>query len=103
MRHIVRMEILSSYRQRIDEIDAQLIALLRARYDVIDEVAVLKAREGIAATLPDRVDAVRENAARMAAEAGLDADFIRKLWAQLIENSCAREDDFISEQNKKAG
>ncbi|HBR69658.1 MAG TPA: chorismate mutase, partial [Rhodospirillaceae bacterium] len=45
----------------------------RQRYDVIEEVGALKAARGIAATLPDRVEEVRENAAKMAAESGLDA------------------------------
>ncbi len=94
------MEILKPYRKRIDDIDAQLIKLLRARYDVIDEVAQLKNREGIDAVLQDRVDEVRENAAMLAAAQGLDEEFIRNLWAQLIDNSCQREDNFIQSQSQ---
>ena len=52
-------------------------------------------REGIDAVLQDRVDAVRENAAAYADALGLDEDFIRQLWVQLIDNSCQREDQFI--------
>lgn len=85
------MEILKPYRARIDEIDAQMIALLRQRYDVIEAVGVLKAQHGIPAMIPARVDEVRENAARMAAEVGLDAAFIRLVYAQIIEHSCALE------------
>jgi chorismate mutase-like protein len=91
------MESLKPYRARIDKLDEEIIELLRRRYDVIEEVGRLKAREGIAATLPDRVDAVRERAAAMAAAKGLDADFIRRLYAQLIEHSCNREEDIIRE------
>ncbi len=96
------MKILKPYRDRIDEIDAQLIDLLRQRYDVIDEVAVLKLREGIDAVLQDRVDEVRENAVARAVEKGLDADFIRTLWAQLIDDSCQREEAYMQEHRKKA-
>lgn len=91
------MEILKPYRARIDKIDRQMIDLLRARYDVIEEVGHLKFKEGIDATLPDRVDEVRENAARMAGEAGLDADFIRRLYQQLIDHSCALEDEIMDD------
>ncbi len=88
-------EIMRPYRTRIDELDRMLIDLLRQRYDVIEEVGHLKHREGIAATLQDRVDKVRENAAQLAAEKGLDESFIRQLWAQLIEHSCALEDQIM--------
>ena len=93
------MEILKPYRKRIDDLDKQILDLLRARYDVIDEVAVLKKREGIDAVLQDRVDEVRENAGDYAESLNLDADFIRTLWAQLIDNSCAREDIFIKDSH----
>lgn len=91
------MEVLKPYREKIDSIDRQLIMLLRARYDVIDEVSVVKTREGIDAVLQDRVDEVRNNAEAMAVELGMDADFIRKLWAQLIEHSCEREEIYMKD------
>lgn len=96
------MEILKPYRARIDDLDRQIIDLLRQRYDVIEEVGHLKAHEGIEAILQDRVDEVRENAARMGAEKGLDEDFIRKLYAQLIEHSCDLEDKIKSNLKEKA-
>ncbi len=95
------MEILKPYRARINALDEQIVELLRQRYDVIEEVGALKADHGIAATLPDRVDEVRENAAKMAAEKGLDEDFIRRLYAQLIEHSCNLEDDIIEAAQQK--
>lgn len=86
------MKILKPYRDKIDALDRQIIDLLRQRYDVIEEVAVIKKREGIDAVLQDRVDEVRENAARLAREKGLDEEFIRQLYAKLIEHSCNLED-----------
>ncbi len=94
------MDILKPYRAKIDALDREIIDLLRARYDVIEEVGHLKAREDIEAVLQDRVDEVRENAARMAAEHGLDEDFIRHLYAQLIDHSCALEET-IKQKLKK--
>ncbi|MGQ0527671.1 MAG: chorismate mutase [Alphaproteobacteria bacterium] len=91
------MKILEPYRARIDELDQKILELLAQRYEVIEEVGHLKAREGIASTLPGRVDEVRENAARMAAEKNLDEDFIRTLYAQLIDHSCALEEQIIQE------
>lgn len=101
MSHICPMEILKPYRKRIDALDRQIIDLLRARYDVIEEVGHLKARESIDSVLQDRVDEVRENAASMAAECGLDEDFIRRLYAQLIEHSCNLEEEIILDTRRK--
>lgn len=95
------MEILKPYRDSIDAIDEEIIKLLRKRYDVIEEVGHLKAREDIDATLPDRVDAVREHAAGLAAAAGLDEAFIRQLYTQLIRHSCALEEEIITTQRQK--
>ena len=96
-------KILGPYRECINALDRDIIDLLRERYDVIEEVGHLKAREGIDSVLQERVDEVRENAANLAAERGLDEDFIRHLYAQLIEHSCALEEQIIqATKNKKA-
>lgn len=90
-------ETLKPYRARIDDIDAQIIDLLRLRYDVIEEVGVLKERENFDPVLQGRVDEVRENAAKMAASKGLDADFIRDIYAQIIKHSCDLEANMIKD------
>lgn len=92
------MEILKPYRARIDELDQKILQLLRERYDVIEEVAALKGREGIEAVLPDRVKEVEDNAARMAREKGLDEAFIRQLYEQLVAHSCALEDKIMQKK-----
>lgn len=88
-------EILGPYRAKINALDEEIIDLLRRRYDVIEEVGPLKAREGIASVLPDRVDEVCDRATALAAEKGLDAPFIRKLYEQLVEHSCNLEEEII--------
>lgn len=89
--------LLAPYRARIDDLDQQIVSLLRQRYDVIEEVGHLKAREEIDSVLQYRVDEVRENAIRHAAEKSLDSEFIGKLYAQLIEHSCNLEEDIIQD------
>lgn len=95
------LEILRPYRRAIDTVDADIIAALRRRYDIIEEVGHLKARNGIDAIIPERVTEVRENAAKRAGEAGLDADFIRALYARIIEHSCALEESIIQSHRHK--
>lgn len=85
--------LMAPYRARIDEIDRQIVDLLRQRYDVIEEVGVFKFKHDIPATLQDRVDQVREQAAAMAADKGLDESLVRDLYARLIDHSCALEEE----------
>lgn len=92
----VVVDILKSYRQKIDDLDAEIVELLRQRYDVIREVGHIKARENLPAVLQDRVDEVVGNAERMALEQGLDAEFIRDLYVQLVKHSCNLEEDIIA-------
>ena len=95
------MEILKPYRAQIDALDKEIIDLLRRRYDVIEEVAQIKLREDIAPVLQDRVDEVRENAASMAAEKNLAEEFIRQLYARIIEHSCNLEEKIIQAAKAK--
>lgn len=92
------MEILKPYRARIDALDDRIVDLLIERIAIIREVGVLKAREGIPAILQDRVDEVRERAASRAANRGLDAELVRKLYTILIDYSCALEENIKREK-----
>ncbi len=95
------MEILKPYRSRINVIDEQILELLRRRYDIIEEVGRFKALKNLPSVIPERVEEVRENAARRAAEKGLDENFIRKIYAQIIDHSCALEEAIIRQSKAK--
>ncbi len=85
------MEVLKPYRARIDALDDKIVDLLVQRFDIIREVGPLKYREGIAPILQDRVDEVRERNADHGARRGIDRDFMRRLYALIIDESCALE------------
>jgi 4-amino-4-deoxychorismate mutase len=87
------MKILEPYRARIDALDEEIVGLLAKRLAVIREVGELKFRENIPAVLHDRVDEVRERAASMGAERGIDPDLVRRLYTILIDYSCGLEDE----------
>lgn len=92
------MEILQPYRKKIDDLDKDIIDLLKKRYDIIDEVSVIKKQHNIAPALQDRIDEVRNNAGAYASSIGLDGDFIAKIWQQMIDHSCQQEQSFIDEK-----
>jgi len=93
------MEILKPYRQRINDLDDQIVDLLVARTEVIREVAHLKFKEEIPAILQDRVDEVRERNAARAESKGLDPELVRELYARLIDYSCNLEIEMMEEMS----
>ena len=91
---------LSEYRDRIDALDEEIIALLEKRVGIIREVAYVKAEHDIPSVIQIRVDEVRERAAAMAATKDIDPDVIREIYARLIRYSCDLEDEIKAEVAK---
>jgi 4-amino-4-deoxychorismate mutase len=83
---------LESFRQRIDDIDDRILALLGERFAVVRDVAAFKGPRGIPAVIPARVDEVKERCADQAAGRGLDPAFVRRLFGLLIEEACQLEE-----------
>lgn len=96
------MEVLKPYREKIDVIDEKLVALLQQRFDIVHQVAEVKARENIAPILPDRIDEVCDHVQELAARGNLDPQFVKSLWGLMIEHACDLEHAFISKQKKAA-
>ncbi|HZV73803.1 MAG TPA: chorismate mutase family protein [Conexibacter sp.] len=88
---------LASFRERIDRVDEQLLGALAERIAICREVAEYKRDCGIPMMQPDRVAAVEERWAELAAERGLDADFARSLASAVIGEGCRVEDAIIGD------
>lgn len=93
-------EILSPYRKRIDELDKKLVDMLVDRFNIIREVAEIKCKYNIPSVLQDRVDEVRNNAANMAEEKGLNREFVYDLYTMMIDYACRLEDEVIGSKDK---
>ncbi|KEO54051.1 chorismate mutase [Thioclava pacifica] len=90
-----RIETLAQARELIDALDAELIALLADRTRIVERVAQIKHRDGLAARLPDRVEAVVSNVKEKAAEAGMDPALAERLWRDMIEYFIAEEEKVL--------
>lgn len=84
--------ILKPYREKIDALDERIVTLLAERFEIIRDVARIKAAQGIPSVLPDRVDAVLAHAAGRAAESGLDPALARAVYTLLIDHAHSIED-----------
>lgn len=86
---------MAALRAEIDALDAELITRLARRQALIDRAATIKARDGLPARIPERVDEVIANARRHATSAGIDPNLAEALWRQMIEHAIAREDAYL--------
>ena len=81
---------------RIDEIDFEIIDLIAKRFAITDQVADLKAREGIAITDTGREKQIFEKVARDAEEMGIAAGPAIDFFRFIIDESKVRQGRRIS-------
>ena len=77
------------------DLDAQIVALLGERFDVVRQVAALKARHGIHPVLADRLKEVVERARSRAEHVGIDPDVAEGIYRLLLDAACRLEADLI--------
>ena len=87
--------LLAPYRSRIDDLDARILALLGQRFDVVRQVAALKAEHGIHPVLADRLAQVIDHARDHATRAGFDPDVAEQIYRVLLDAACRLEADLI--------
>ena len=93
--------LLAPYRAKIDVLDAQIVALLGQRFDVIREVAALKAEHGIQPILPERIEEVVQHARAKAEKAGVDPRLVEQIYRIIIDTACKEEEAYSRAQQAK--
>jgi len=84
---------LEEYRRQIDALDIELIDVLARRIDVVRAVGELKAGTDISVVQPARAQAVKNRAAEMGVQKGLDEAFVRTLYDLMIDHAHDLEHD----------
>ncbi len=94
---------LQPFRDRLDELDGKIVALLGERFQICREIAAYKSAHAIPMMQPGRVDEVRAGYAQRGAEAALPPYFTEALFELLIESTCRMEDELIAAAAAEAG
>ena len=76
---------LRAFRQRIDELDDQLIRLLAERFDITKAVGVYKAVEGLPPADPEREAEQVARLRAIAEDAGMDPAFSEKVFRLVVD------------------
>ncbi|MDE6277103.1 MAG: bifunctional 3-deoxy-7-phosphoheptulonate synthase/chorismate mutase type II [Muribaculaceae bacterium] len=80
-------ESLTLLREDIDLIDSELLNLLKRRMDVSRRIGELKKRSGLSVVQPSRYARLIDDRTAAAASLGLSPEFIRKVFANIHEES----------------
>lgn len=83
-------------RAQIDDLDAQLMALMARRHALIDRAAQIKSGNGMPARIDKRVEEVVANVRRHAEAHGLNPQLYDALWRQLIEAAIHQEERLLN-------
>lgn len=75
---------LEPLREKIDEIDAELLFLLRKRFDVTDQVAQVKKQYALTERDYEREEFQFNRIAQIASSVGIDSEFAKKVLSLVI-------------------
>ena len=82
---------LIALRKEIDDIDHQLLSLLSRRKEVIAKVAAIKMSSGQPARDQSRESALISERQAVAAQLGLNADFVEAFFQMILSESRAQQ------------
>lgn len=89
-------KLLQQYRQRIDQIDHQLIDLLAQRMNISTEIGQIKKQHELTAMQPQRYAAMLADRCAAGGDLGLSPDLLTKLWTLIHEESVRRQLQILS-------
>lgn len=82
---------LAQFREKIDELDFQLLDLLKKRMGVSSEIGAWKQNNNVSILQPERWSAILKRANAYGAEIGLSSEFIDQLFKAIHDESIDRQ------------
>jgi chorismate mutase-like protein len=87
---------ISQYRDELDRLDDQLLSVLAQRLNICREIGLVKLAAKMSVDQPDRVKYVKERAATVAEQLGVDSQFAVQIYDLIIEETCRIEDEVVN-------
>jgi len=82
---------ISGLRQDLNEVDAGIVRLIAERHDIIDAIAAVKEQGAAGIQDADRERQVLDGVAAAAADLGVSASLVRRIFRELINDSVAQQ------------
>jgi chorismate mutase len=87
---------LETLRAQLDALDRVLLDAVRDRIRCCERIAEVKRRQSVPMMQPHRIAIVQQRAASYAAEHGIHATFLHRLYDLIIDETCRVEDLVIA-------
>ena len=82
---------MAGLRQDLNEVDAGIVRLIAERHDIIDAIAAVKEQGASGIQDTDRERQVLDGVAAAAADLGVSASLVRRIFRELINDSVAQQ------------
>jgi chorismate mutase len=89
---------LERLRAQLDALDQILLHTVRDRIRCCVRIAEVKRRDDVPMMQPHRIAAVQQRAGSFAADNGIDAEFLHRLYDLIIAETCRVEDLVIADR-----
>jgi chorismate mutase len=84
---VERMKEINQLREKLDEIDIEILELLRERIDIVKRIGLIKKRLNLPIIDENREEEVYENAAKFALKHDLDNIQIKSIFREIVSLS----------------
>jgi chorismate mutase len=96
------MSDMPTFRNEIDAIDEQIVALLAKRLNICREVAAYKNRTGMPMMQPERIRQIMQRFHKLGKRHDVDPAFLERLYRVVIEESCRLEGQLMANPEQKS-
>lgn len=96
------MDELRRLRERIDNIDDQILDLLARRFDTVRSVIEVKHAAGIPVRIQSRIDQVIDRAEDRGTAVGVPEGLARTLYEHIVEATCRFEEDVLGADDRSS-
>ena len=94
-----KKENIKRIREKIDQIDSEILNLLSKRKDLVTDIVRFKRRDQIIDQ--DRIKAILDRLDSEAKKRGIPDNLVRDLWGVMINSFISYEEDIFDQKQKK--
>jgi len=90
---------IAKIRKKVDQIDAQIVELVKRRLELLPEVVAYKKKHNLAVYQEKREKVIFENLKQISADLGVNYELVENIWKLLIKEAHRIEHALLDEKN----
>ena len=90
---------IAEVRKKIDQIDAEILKLIKQRLSFLPEIVEYKKKHNLAVFQEKREQMIYANLQKISEELGVNYELVKNVWGLLIQESHRIENDRLAEKD----